>query len=153
MAEVVQEAQRRLGWMIDRYEGTVVVPEAWPVAVGYAPWVEEMWVNYLSNGLKYGGQPPRLELGATPEENGAVRYWVRDNGAGIPPERQAGLFTEFTRIERARAQGHGLGLSIVKRIATKLGGEVGVVSTVGEGSTFYFCLPSADERDAPAALA
>jgi signal transduction histidine kinase len=140
MADIVRQAQRRLDWMVDSYQGQVDLPADWPVAEGYGPWVEEIWVNYLSNGLKYGGRPPHLVLGATELGNGTVRFWVKDNGPGIPPDKLGTLFTEFTRIERTRAEGHGLGLSIVKRIATKLGGEVGAESELGGGSKFYFAL-------------
>jgi two-component system sensor histidine kinase/response regulator len=142
MAGIVRQAQRRLDWMVERYHGEIVLPDHWPTALGYAPWVEEVWVNYLSNGLKYGGQPPLLVLGAEPQLGNIVHFWVRDNGPGISPEKQDTLFTEFTRIERQRAEGHGLGLSIVKRIVTKLGGTVGLESQVAQGSTFYFGLPA-----------
>ena len=141
MARVVRQAQNRLDWMIAQYQGVITLPEQWPVALGYAPWIEEIWVNYLSNGLKYGGQPPQLHLGTAELSDGTIRFWIKDNGPGIPPEKVAMLFSEFTRIERTRAEGHGLGLSIVKRIATKLNGSVGVESQVGQGSLFYFTLP------------
>jgi light-regulated signal transduction histidine kinase (bacteriophytochrome) len=62
MAAIVAEAQERLASMINQCQAKIILPTQWPVALGYAPWVEEIWVNYLSNGLKYGGQPPRLEL-------------------------------------------------------------------------------------------
>ncbi len=113
------------------------------IALGYAPWVEEVWVNYLSNAIKYGGrggEPPRMELGAEAQADGMIRFWVHDNGAGITPEDQARLFTPFTRLDQVRAAGHGLGLSIVRRIADKLGGHVSVDSQIGEGSTFSFTL-------------
>jgi len=143
MGEIVAQAQQRLGWMIDDYQAKVDVPDTWPTALGYTSWVEEIWVNYLSNGLKYGGRPPVLVLGATPQDDGMIWFWVRDNGPGIPAEIQETLFAEFTRIERTRAMGHGLGLSIVKRIAEKLGGKVGIESAEGKGSLFYFALPGA----------
>jgi signal transduction histidine kinase len=141
MADVVQQAQERLGMLIDEYQGELTLPETWPNAQGYAPWIVEVWVNYLSNGLKYGGQPPRLELGATPQADGMIRFWVRDNGPGIAPADQGALFTEFTRLDQVRAEGHGLGLSIVRRIIDKLGGQVGLESEIGQGSVFYFALP------------
>ncbi|MBN2002466.1 MAG: HAMP domain-containing histidine kinase [Anaerolineae bacterium] len=129
-------------------EAEVVLPDQWPQALGYGPWVEEVWVNYISNALKYGGKPSELELGATviapsPDRPGApvVRFWVADNGAGIAPEAQGRLFTPFERVSQVRATGHGLGLSIVRRIVEKLGGQVGVESAVGQGSTFWFTLP------------
>ena len=141
MASIVVEAEQRLTDMIEETRAEIVEPSplAWPAALGYAPWVEEVWVNYLSNALKYGGQPPLIELGATIEP-GKVRFWMRDNGAGIAPEDQARLFTPFTRLDQVRAKGHGLGLSIVRRIVEKLGGQVGVESQIGKGSVFSFTL-------------
>jgi hypothetical protein len=72
-----------------------------------------------------------------------IRFWVRDNGAGFTQEAQESLFTEFTRLDITQVEGQGLGLSIVKRIIDKLGGEVGVKSEPGQGSTFFFTLPAA----------
>jgi two-component system sensor histidine kinase/response regulator len=141
MAEVVNRVLERLAFMLDKHQPELILPDSWPQAQGYAAWIEEVWVNYLSNGLKYGGKPPCLELGATALANGTISFWVRDNGPGIDTESQAMLFTEFTRLDRVRAKGHGLGLSIVRRIMDKLGGDCGVQSTVGEGSLFYFILP------------
>jgi signal transduction histidine kinase len=155
MAGIVAEAQLRLVHLIGDTRAEIILQDvsAWPVARGYGPWVEEVWVNYLSNALKYGGRPPRVELGADPlstpltsggeVEGGMVRFWVRDNGQGLTPEDQARLFTPFTRLDQARAKGHGLGLSIVRRIVEKLGGRVGIESAgvPGQGSTFFFTLP------------
>jgi signal transduction histidine kinase len=72
-----------------------------------------------------------------------IQFWVTDNGAGIPPEKQQFLFTPFTQLSQVRISGYGLGLSIVHRIIKKLGGTVGVESEVGTGSLFYFTLPAA----------
>jgi signal transduction histidine kinase len=72
-----------------------------------------------------------------------IRFWVRDNGPGLTSEEQANLFAEFTRLSEVGAEGHGLGLSIVRRIMEKLGGQAGVESQVGAGSTFFFTLASA----------
>jgi signal transduction histidine kinase len=143
MAEIVEQVQQRLAFMIQEYQAEILLPESWPVAQGYAPWIEEVWANYLSNGLKYGGRPPHLELGASLQEERLIRFWIRDNGSGLTPEAQAQLFTQFTRLDATRATGHGLGLSIVKRIVEKLGGQVRVESTgvPGEGSVFSFTLP------------
>jgi PAS domain S-box-containing protein len=144
MASIVAEAQQRLAPMIQEYRAEVVppAPSAWPAAAGYAPWIEEVWVNYLSNAIKYGGVPPRVELGGELQADGMVRLWVHDNGYGLAPEAQARLFRPFSRLGQPRAAGNGLGLSIVRRIAKKLGGQVGVESQPGQGSTFYFTLPA-----------
>jgi signal transduction histidine kinase len=136
--------------MIQEYQAEISLPAKWPLALGHAPWVEEVWANYLSNALKYGGRPPRLELGAELLPNVASSditsrlacFWVRDNGRGLTSSEQARLFTPFERLSQAQIGGHGLGLSIVKRIVEKLGGTVGVASETGQGSTFFFTLPA-----------
>lgn len=143
MGRVVNEVLLRLLYMTRETQAEIVQPASWPSALGYGPWVEEVWANYISNGLKYGGQPPRLELGGDVLPGGMVRFWVRDHGAGIAIEDQARLFTPFTQLDQVRAKGHGLGLSIVQRIVEKLGGRVGVESAPGQGSTFIFTLPAA----------
>ncbi len=143
MASIVNEARQRLAYLIKEYQGQIIVPPHWPSALGHAAWVEEVWINYLSNALKYGGRPPRVELGATMQADGMVRFWVRDNGPGLTPEEQAKLFAPFMRLDQVRARGHGLGLSIVRRIVEKLGGQVGVESEAGCGSVFSFTLPAA----------
>lgn len=149
MAAVIDEAEERLAYLIKKYEAEIRKPETWPTAIGYAPWVEEIWVNYLSNAIKYGGVPPRVELGYEIEEGkGHVRFWVRDNGEGLTDEQMAQLFVPFMRIDQTRAEGDGLGLSIVRRIVDKLGGDVQVESTEGEGSIFSFSLPAAPRGDA-----
>lgn len=142
MGQIVLQASERLLVMMKEFKGNISLPETWPSALGYAPWVEEVWVNYISNALKYGGTPPRVELGAD-EDSDMACFWVRDNGDGLNAEQQARLFTPFTRLNQVRAQGHGLGLSIVQRIVEKLGGEVGVKSEEGRGSLFFFKLPLA----------
>lgn len=141
MAGIVQHATDRLFAMIDEYQPEIVAQSSWPSAMGYGPWVEEIWVNYLSNAIKYGGTPPHIQLGADITQNNMARFWVRDNGHGLEPEKQDILFTEFTRLDTIRVTGHGLGLSIVRRIVDKLGGQVGVESNPGQGSLFYFELP------------
>ena len=141
MGSIVDEVLQRLSPMIDEYEAQITLPDHWPDAVGYASWVEEVWVNYISNAIKYGGRPPRLRLGVNEQENGLVRFWVQDNGSGLSPEAQTRLFTPFERLDQVSLEGHGLGLSIVQRIITKLAGEVGVESDEGKGSLFWFALP------------
>ncbi len=149
MIVIVNEAISRFKFKIaeDHAEIVLVDSEDWPVATGYDPWVEEVWTNYISNALKYGGSPPHIELGATLEPGGKmVRFWVRDNGQGIPLERQSELFKMYNRLNQTRIEGHGLGLSIVEKIVNKLGGQVGVESMPGQGSTFSFTLPKSDQN-------
>jgi len=141
MSAIVKKAQQRLIHLIEESHGEIIVQQEWATAYGYAPWIEEVWINYISNALKYGGRPPRLELGSKNEGN-YVRFWLHDNGKGLTQEEQSRLFVPFTRISQVRVEGHGLGLSIVDRVVKKCGGQVGVKSQVGQGSTFYFTLPT-----------
>jgi two-component system sensor histidine kinase/response regulator len=141
MGNIINQARERLAPMIKEYRGEILTSTTWPTtALGYPPWIEEVWMNYISNGLKYGGKSPRLELGTTAEK-GYFRFWIRDNGQGLTEEEQSHLFIPFSRIGQVGIEGHGLGLSIVQRIIEKCGGQVGVESQVGQGSTFYFTLP------------
>jgi signal transduction histidine kinase len=142
MTGVVTEALNRLTDLVAECQADVRLPEEWPLARGYAPWVEEVWVNYISNAVKFGGCPPLVELGATQEDNGSVRFWVRDNGPGLTKDEQTRLFRPFTRLKQVRAKGYGLGLSIARRIVEKLGGQIGVESQPGQGSVFSFTLPA-----------
>jgi signal transduction histidine kinase len=144
MGRIVTEALSRLALMIEEKQAEIVVSDmtTWPTVMGQALWIEQVWVNYISNAIKYGGTPRRVELGVSTESGSdTVRFWVQDNGHGISPEDQPLLFVQFSRLDAARAEGYGLGLSIVRRIVEKLNGKVGVESEIGKGSRFYFELP------------
>ncbi len=141
LGAITGESLNRLVNIIEESGAQISLPDSWPQAMGYAPWVEEVITNYISNAIKYGGEPPVIEIAAIPRDDGMVLVAVRDNGIGISVEDQAHLFEEFARFDKSKAEGHGLGLSIVKRIINKLGGTVGVESQPGEGSTFWFTLP------------
>lgn len=144
MGDIFAEAQRQLSDLIKTSEALITVPEKWPEAMGYAPWIEEVWTNYLSNAIKYGGNPPKIEVGSTVLTNGNIRFWIKDNGEGLSSDELRKLFKKFVRLNPKKADGYGLGLTIVKKIIEKLGGSVNVESTKGEGSVFSFTLPSGD---------
>lgn len=148
MAFLVDKACQRLAAPIDQYQAEIATPDVWPAVTGYGPWLEEVWFNLISNAIKYGGRPPRIELGYSLLGDGKsnmVKFWVKDNGSGLTPEEQARLFKPFTVLPRSRNRGHGLGLSIVRRIVERLGGQVAVDSdgVAGHGAVFCFTLPGA----------
>lgn len=145
MAALVDDALDRLGALLQstgaRFDRTCA---PCLTALGHGPWVVEIWVNYLSNAAKYGGENPLIEIGC--ESRSApdrARFWVQDHGPGLAPEIVDKLFVPFTRIGTVRAKGHGLGLSIVRRIAEKLHGAAGVDTAPGQGARFWFELPLA----------
>lgn len=141
MHYIVKEAQKRLAQLLESHQADLSLPEKWPVALGYGSWVEEIWVNYISNAVKYGGEPPIIQLGADETQNGSITFWVKDNGPGTNTDNQEELFQEFTRLEQTRATGNGLGLAIVRQIAEMLDGEVGF-ENLENGAKFYFTLPT-----------
>lgn len=140
MDDIVQQALDQVQLLIEEHQPEIEHPEQWPIAIGYAPWIEAVWTNYLSNAIKYGGIPPKIQLGADQQAE-HVRFWIRDNGQGLSPTEQANLFAEFNNLPQ-KIKGHGLGLSIVRRAVEQLGGEVGVESQPEQGSTFFFTLPT-----------
>ncbi|MBS0663493.1 MAG: HAMP domain-containing histidine kinase [Verrucomicrobia bacterium] len=143
MAAAVEEAVSRLEQLILRHGAVIERPAAWPESYGHAPWIIEVWVNYISNAVKYAGPHPRITLGGARANDGlSARFWVQDGGPGLDEATQRTLFVPFTRITTVRAVGHGLGLSIVRRIVEKLGGKVGVDSRPGQGARFWFELPA-----------
>lgn len=108
--------------------------------------VEQVLLNLLSNAIKctyQGFVSLSYEV-----EGEFVRVSVTDTGIGIAKEKQASVFDRFVKLDDFR-QGTGLGLSICKMIIEKLGGEIGLRSELGKGSTFWFTLPIADSA-APA---
>jgi two-component system sensor histidine kinase/response regulator len=140
MAGVVEQVERRLRPLVTKHGGCLVFPRMWPTAMGYAPWLREVWANYITNALKYGGPSPRIELGFDRLPGGKIRFWTRDYGPGIRADAAASLFVPFRQLRSKAMGGHGLGLSIVLRIVEKLGGQVGAEGAAGQGSIFYFTL-------------
>lgn len=142
MNRVLEEALLRVQPFVNKRSAQVYVTGTLPEAMGIDSWLEEAFVNYINNAIKYGGVPPIVTIGSTVEANGFIRYWVHDNGQGVDAEAQRLLFNKFERLGQHKIEGHGLGLTIVKNIAEKLGGTVEVESSgiSGEGSTFSFTL-------------
>ena len=104
--------------------------------------------NLLDNAVKYSDphRPVRVSAELTGD---CVEVEVRDQGFGIPLRHQKRIFERFYQVDRSRERtdgGVGLGLAIVRHVATNHGGEVRVDSTEGEGSTFTLALPMSDIR-------
>jgi two-component system sensor histidine kinase/response regulator len=142
MGALVAEARERNSELLKQRGATLVIADELPAAVGYGPWVTHIWTNYISNAATYGGPAAQISVGGEIRPDGrTARFWVADRGAGLDAAAQNRLFVPFTRISTVRAKGHGLGLSIVRRIVEKLGGQVGVESQPGQGARFWFELP------------
>jgi signal transduction histidine kinase len=106
--------------------------------------VREVLDNLVGNAMKYGGDAGPVTVSVTGDGK-LVRIEVRDEGPGIALAEQAHLFERWTRTESTKTgttKGFGLGLSIVKRLVTAHGGEVGVRSRPGQGAAFWVTFPA-----------
>jgi signal transduction histidine kinase len=116
--------------------------------------ISEVIDNYLSNALKYSPADSPIVVALATSDGGVARVSVRDEGQGISPATQARIWNVFERLDSGAAQrthgvNLGLGLHICKIIIALHGGEVGVESAIGAGSTFWFTLPLAAPDAAP----
>ena len=101
--------------------------------------------NLVGNAIKYMGDAPLRQVTISVRAGkGAVQVQVADTGPGIPRDQQAVVFEPYVRGQHATVFGLGLGLATVRRLAEAHGGSVGLQSTTGRGSTFWFELPRAD---------
>ncbi len=118
-----------------------------PVVYADSSMLEQVIVNLLSNAIKYSSkkEKPVIKVGC---EEGDDRYtfYVKDNGAGFDMKNYKRLFNAFQRLHSiGEFEGTGIGLTLIKRIIDKHGGEVWAEGTVGEGATFYFTLPKGNK--------
>jgi light-regulated signal transduction histidine kinase (bacteriophytochrome) len=117
--------------------------ESLPQGMGDRNLLAQVWVNLLSNALKFSSkrESPAIEVNAIADEHEHI-YFVRDNGAGFDPRYTAKLFGVFQRLhDAADFAGTGVGLALVHRIVTRHGGRVWADGKPDAGATFYFTLP------------
>lgn len=120
-----------------------VVIHPMPAVEGDADLLRTALLNLLDNACKFaaGGGSPRIEVGGR-RRDGGLAVFVRDHGPGFEPADAATLFQPFTRLDGG-VEGHGIGLSIVRRIVERHGGRVWAEAWPGQGACFWFTLPLA----------
>jgi len=137
---------KRIEFSVHR-EGKRLVKDGEPIwMMGEVDALEKVAFNYLSNALKYTPKEGKIELGLL-QVNQRIRLFVKDNGPGISEEGQAKLFEVFSQVDETTTrayEGTGLGLALVKSLVEEMGGEVGVESEPGKGSTFWAEFPLCD---------
>ena len=121
----------------------VVVHPGMPVLRTERLPLQQVFMNLVSNAVKYGGVNARVEVSAGEDEAGVCRFTVRDHGPGIAPEYHERIFAIFQTLEaRDKVEGTGIGLSIVKKMVESRGGRVWVESAPGQGAAFHFLWPA-----------
>ena len=145
LGEVVAGAVTAMNAEILERKARVAVEPDMPSVVAHPTTLAQVVLNLLRNAVKFmpASEVPRVKVYANPQA-GKVRLYVRDNGIGIDPRHQERIFLPFERLHGADAYaGTGIGLSIVRRGVERMGGRVGVISAVGEGSRFWIELKGA----------
>jgi signal transduction histidine kinase len=137
MGAIVSEMLKELKSRISKSGATVSAPDSWPQIEGVPGWLEFVWRSFLANALQNGGL--KIQLGWIQEKK-EFRFWVSDNGTGVPAETNAQIFQTFDSLHGLDSA-HGLGLSIVQRLVELQGGICGYQPAPG-GACFYFTLPT-----------
>jgi K+-sensing histidine kinase KdpD len=148
LGEVFDHILRHLAGRIQETGATLDLPPDWPVARGNATLLTQVFTNLLDNALTFRrpGVAPHISV-ACRAEPGYDVVRVTDNGIGIPAEHHEKIFNVFQRLHSDdEYPGTGIGLANVKKAAGLLGGQVGVESVPGQGSTFWVKLPVSRER-------
>jgi signal transduction histidine kinase len=117
-----------------------------PNVIGNEALLGQVVSNLLTNGAKFvlSGTSPRIEISAEGLGGDSVRVWFKDNGIGIAPENHQRIFRLFERIHPGTEyEGTGIGLTIVRKAAERMGAEVGFESHLGAGSNFWVQLKKA----------
>ncbi len=123
--------------------------QSFPCVRAHRTVVELALNNLLGNALKFHpkGASPNIKIWTEQLPENRVRFYISDQGIGIAPEHQQRIFRVFERLHPSDAYpGTGIGLAIVKKGIERLGGAVGLISKPGEGSTFWFDLPTLDKQ-------
>jgi CheY-like chemotaxis protein len=147
LAEVLSECQSMMDPQAQQRGIQMTFPKlANPIFVSAeATRLKQIVINLLSNAIKYNKEKGTVIVTCTMSAPERIRISVKDTGAGLPPEQLAQLFQPFNRLgqEAGGVAGTGIGLVVTKRLAELMGGGLGVESTAGAGSVFWFELNSA----------
>lgn len=120
-----------------------------PDASGTESMIRQVWVNLISNAIKFthGREVSEIKIGAESGGDEGPCYYVKDNGAGFDMRNADRLFGVFQRLHSLdEFEGTGVGLALVQRIVQRHGGRVWAEAKVDEGATFYFTLPGGEPR-------
>lgn len=147
MVGVVDGVQDRLTRLIDKHQAEIIAPEIWPIALGNAAMIEEVWYIYLRKLIRQAERPPSIEMGfglptalqtpanALPEQpEGMIRFWAWDRHNALTPWKRQAMFKKYDHLE----------FIIIRHIMEKLDGAVDIESDTVNHKALSFLLPRAE---------
>jgi len=136
--DIIMEVTSKL----DEKNGSIVIENDMPSIKADRIRVMQVFSNLISNAIKYSHTGRKLEIAIGYQPQGSMHVFsVKDNGAGISEEHMNNIFDIFYRVSDNHVEGTGIGLAIVKKALTVMGGDIWLKSKVGYGSVFYFSIP------------
>ena len=147
MAIITATAIEKSTYEINKHAGDITQPTQWPTVMGCSDWIEKVWESLIKHGLRQGGRPAKVELGAEPPRNGFVRFWMRTNGIKPSQQRQEQMILPFTQdLSQQKKTGNNdeydLSLSAAHHVIKKCGGTMGLLTPERQGHLLYFTLPT-----------
>jgi len=140
--EILQECEHLVQPLADKHQVTIerqILPNNISAVIADKMRLKQVVLNLMSNAIKYNREGGRMTVGCEVVGNGILRISITDTGPGISEQGMGELFQPFSRLgaEHGKIEGTGIGLTITKRLVELMGGEIGVDTTPGEGSTFW----------------
>jgi signal transduction histidine kinase len=143
LSRLLKDSLSQLAWDLEKKGATVNLKRSNNQVLGHYTMLVQVMINLISNAVKFVKPEESPVVNIHDEIRGEfVRIWIEDNGIGIAPEHQTRIFRIFERLHgREFYSGTGIGLAIVEKAITRMGGQVGVESEIGKGSRFFIELP------------
>ena len=144
--EIFQECRGMFDLQVQRLGIQLIFPPVGMALFVYADRtrLKQVFINLLSNAIKYNTDHGSVEVSCVHSSQNHIRVSIRDTGIGMSPLQQSQLFQAFNRLGQdvGSVEGTGIGLVVAKQLVELMGGNIGVESSVGKGSVFWFELPS-----------
>lgn len=145
---VINEVLKSRAGELESANAQVTVQEQFPLVACHSAYLQQIMDNLIANSIKFSRSGALPEISITARRHGRMlRFTVTDNGIGIPVECRERVFDAFVRLDPARANGSGIGLTIVKRIVELCGGEIWIEDSTKPGVSITFSLPLLEHWD------
>ena len=146
LENMIADITTDLDYMIKQKNVSLVIKQPLPLCHCDKTQISQVWKNLITNSIKYNDNvSPGIEIGYEEiiDPSPMYRFYIKDNGIGIDEKFINRIFMPFQRaVSESKYEGTGIGLAIVKRVIENHGGRIWVDSKIGEGTTFYFTIPS-----------